>query len=401
MTERGIRVDQKYLKGLSDEYHKDLTKLEQEIWKLSGEEFNINSPKQLGEIIFDKLGLAAKGQKKTAGGARSTRESELEKMRDLHPIIDSILKYRELQKLLSTYIDTIPTLVGEDGRLHASFLQMGAVTGRMASANPNLQNIPIKTELGRRVRNAFVAEKGFVLAEFDYSQVELRVAAFLSGDTKMIDIFKHDRDIHTEVGAAVFKVSPENVTKEMRRKAKVINFGILYGMGVNALKANLGSTREEAALYHEEYFKNFSGLAAYLEKVKIDAKSKGYTETFFGRRRLFPDLSSRLPFMRAMAERMAMNAPIQGTAADIAKLAMIHVDAYIRKEKLQKDVYLLLQIHDSLVYEIREDLVEKIAPKIQEIMATVIDPQKIQGIRTETKVSAGENWGEMMGRDPS
>ncbi|MDD5356844.1 MAG: DNA polymerase [Candidatus Pacebacteria bacterium] len=395
MKERGVKIDAKYLAELSKEYHKKLSALEAKIWKHAGQEFNINSPKQLGEILFDKMGLAPKNQKKTAGGAKSTKESELEKMKDLHPIVSEILNYRELQKLLSTYIDTIPTLISDDGRLHAEFIQAGSTTGRMASANPNMQNIPIKSELGRVIRNAFVAEKGFSLVELDYSQMELRVSAFLSKDKRMIEIFKNNRDIHNEVAAAVFGVSADKVDYEMRRKAKVINFGIIYGMGVNALKATTGSTREEAQKFYEEYFKNFSGLAEYLENVKKEATAKGYTETFFGRRRLFPDLRSRLPFIKAMAERMAINAPIQGTSADIVKLAMGNVDKYIEKNNLGKDVYLLLQIHDSLMYEIRTDLVKKVLPEIQKIMENVIPPEKIFGIVCKTKASVGENWSEM------
>ncbi|MDD4989398.1 MAG: DNA polymerase [Candidatus Pacebacteria bacterium] len=395
MKERGVKIDAKYLAELSKDYHKKLSALEAKIWKYAGQEFNINSPKQLGEILFDKMGLAPKNQKKTAGGAKSTKESELEKMRELHPIIAEILSYRELQKLLSTYIDTIPTLLADDGRLHAEFLQAGSSTGRMASQNPNLQNIPIKSDLGKVIRNAFVAEKGFSLAELDYSQIELRVAAFLSKDKRMIEIFQKGRDIHNEVASAVFGVPVEKVDYEMRRRAKVINFGIIYGMGVNALKANIGSTREEAQKFYEEYFKNFSGLAEYLETIKKDATAKGYTETFFGRRRLFPDLRSRLPFVKAMAERMAVNAPFQGTSADITKLAMIGVDMYIKKNKLENDVFLLLQIHDSLMYEIRDEMLEKVLPEIQKIMENAISPEKIFGIVCKTKASVGGKWSEM------
>ncbi|MEK9184691.1 MAG: DNA polymerase, partial [Patescibacteria group bacterium] len=236
MQKWGVKIDVDYLNKLSKEYHTELESLEKKIWQVAGKEFNINSPKQLGEILFDTLGLKIKNAKKTAGGARSTKEAELLKLKGEHPIIDDILNHRELQKLLSTYIDTIPTQVDEKNRLHTTFLQTGTTTGRMSSNNPNLQNIPIKSELGKKIRNAFVAEKGYLLVSFDYSQIQLRVAAFLSKDEKLIEIFKSGRDIHTEVASQVFKVLPENVDAEMRRKAKVINFGIIYGMGVNALK---------------------------------------------------------------------------------------------------------------------------------------------------------------------
>ncbi|MSR71541.1 MAG: DNA polymerase I, partial [Candidatus Taylorbacteria bacterium] len=391
----GIKIDVEYLQKLSKEYHTELASLEKKIWNAAGKEFNINSPKQLGEILFDTLGLTIKNAKKTAGGARSTKESELLKLKDEHPIIGDILSYRELQKLLSTYIDTIPTQVDKNNRLHTTFLQTGAMTGRMSSNNPNLQNIPIKSELGKRIRNAFIAEKGYSLVSFDYSQIQLRVAAFLSKDEKLIEIFKSGRDIHTEVAAQVFKVMPENVDAEMRRRAKVINFGIIYGMGVNALRQNLGTNRAEAQTFYNEYFANFSGLARYLEGVKIDANQKGYTETYFGRRRYFEGIKSKIPFVRAAAERMAINAPIQGTEADIMKLAMIHLAEFIKKEKLENDARLLLQVHDELVCEIKSDIAEELAKKIKKIMESVINPKDIFGILCVAEYGIGKSWGEM------
>ncbi len=395
MNMRGIEVDTVYLKKLSDTYHIELEKLQTKIWKEAGEEFNINSPKQMGEVLFDHMELSAKNQKKTAGGARSTKESELEKMRDTHPIIGHILEYRELQKLLSTYIDNIPHML-EDGRLHATFLQSGTTTGRMASQNPNLQNIPIKTELGRNIRNSFVPSKGYVLAALDYSQVELRVAAILSEDEKLLQIFKNGEDVHTSVASYVFDIPKEDVTKEMRRRAKVINFGILYGMGVNALRVNLGTDRKEAQEFYNAYFERFTGLAAYLEGVKQDATRTGYTETLFGRRRYFAGLKSPLPWIRAQAERMAINAPIQGTAtADIVKVAMVRIAEFLKKEKLQKDVHLLLQVHDELVFEIKKEKVDEIVPKIQKIMESVLTKEQSKGIPIVANAEVGENWGTM------
>ncbi len=396
MDKVGIKINKEYLKKLSTEYHKELSKLEKSIWKAAGEEFNISSPKQLGVILFDKLNLTIKNQKKTAGGAKSTKESELEKLKDSHPIINEILQYRELSKLLGTYIDSIIDMVSkEDGRLHATFLQAGATTGRMASQNPGLHNIPIKTELGRKIRHAFIAEKGYSLVAFDYSQVELRIAAFLSNDKKLIDIFKHDKDIHTEVAAEVFKVDSKDVTKEMRRQAKVINFGIMYGMGVSALKTNLGTDRETAQTFYNEYFKNFSGLASYLDKVKADTERLGYTETFFGRRRYFPGIKSKLPFIKAMAERMAINAPIQGTEADIIKIAMVRVDEYLREKGLEDKVRLILQVHDELVYEIDKKLVKDVSPYIKKIMESTIDTKQTKGVICKAEMSEGNNWGDM------
>lgn len=389
MKERGVRIDTKYLKKLSQEYHKDLEKIQKEIWKEAGEEFNINSPKQLGEILFDKLGL--KTSKKTAGGARSTRESELTKLKDEHSIVQKILEYRELQKLLSTYIDNIPEML-EGDRLHATFLQAGTTTGRMASNDPNLQNIPIKSELGRAIRNAFIPSKGFVLCGIDYSQIELRVAAILSGDKNLMDIFKNGEDVHTEVALRVFGTDD----KEARRKAKVINFGILYGMGVNALKQNLGTDRKEAQEFYNAYFKNFQGLEKYLEEVKGEANRKGYTETLFGRRRYFQGLRSPLPYIRAQAERMAINAPIQGTATgDIVKLAIVEVDKYIKEEGLDKDAHILMQVHDELVFEIKKEKAGTVIPRLKDIMESVLTNKQSKGVPIVADAEAGDNWGEM------
>lgn len=395
MSERGISIDITYLKKLSYDYHKELSVLKKKIWKYGGGEFNINSPKQLGEVLFDKLKLTAKNHKKTGTGQKSTRESELEKMRDLHPIIGNILSYRELQKLLSTYIDNIPDMVDSDGRLHAQFLQTGTTTGRMSSQSPNLQNIPIRTELGKNIRGAFVAEEGFELLALDYSQIELRIAAFLSGDKKLIDIFKHGGDIHASVASEVFGVEPGEVDKEMRRHAKIINFGIIYGMGVNALRRSLGTTRAEAQQFYNEYFKKFSGLAKYLEDVKAEASRKGYTETYYGRRRYFEGLKSRLPFIRAAAERMAINAPIQGTEADIVKIAMILIDEYISKNNLGNDVYLLLQVHDELVYEVKKEKIKEMASKFVEIMEKVLDKKETKEVPITANASVGKDWGAL------
>lgn len=398
MQELGIEIDTEYLKKLSKEYHKELSKLEKKIYKHAGEEFNISSPKQLGEVLFEKMGLSVKNQKKTGTGQKSTKESELEKMKDLHPIISDILSYRELRKLLTTYIDNLPKMVGKDGRLHAEFLQTGTTTGRMASQNPNLQNIPIKTELGRRIRNAFVAKKGYKFLACDYSQIELRVAALLSGDKKLIQIFKTGGDIHTAVATEVFGVPPELVDYEMRRRAKVINFGIIYGMGVNALRQSLGkdtTTPAEAQKFYNDYFKQFSGLAHYLDQVKASAYRTGYTETYFGRKRYFEGIKSSVPFIRASAERMAINAPIQGTEADIVKIATINIENYIKKQELENDVRLLLQVHDELVFEVKEDKLKKVVPEVKRIMESVLSPKDTKGIMFTVDTLVGDNWGEM------
>ncbi len=392
MEKRGVKIDPIYLGGLSKAYHATMNGLEKEIWELAGREFNVASPKQLGEILFDVLKLETKGLKKTSGGARSTKESELEKLRDAHPIIGKVLEYRELAKLVSTYIDTIPTMLDTEQRLHTTFVQNGTTTGRMSSQNPNLQNIPIKTDLGRRIRNAFVASKGYSLVAFDYSQVELRVAAFLSGDEKLIEIFKSGQDVHASVASYVFQVPVHEVDKEMRRKAKVINFGILYGMGVNALKQNLGTDMKEARKFYDDYFQTFSRLASYLEQVKKDAAEHGYTETLFGRRRYFEGIRSKIPFIRAAAERMAINAPIQGTNADMVKISLAHIEAYLTKEGLKEKVWPILQVHDELVYEIDEALVKTVSRKIKEIMESVVSLQQTKGVPIIANASAGPSW---------
>ncbi len=400
MQNVGVKIDKKELEKLSKNYHEKLSILEKKIWELAHGEFNINSPKQLGEILFVKLGLKPKNQKKTGSGSLSTKESELEKMRDMHPIIPFVFEYREFQKLLSTYIDVIPNLLDNNERLHAKFLQAGTTTGRLASSDPNLQNIPNHSELGKNIRAAFIAEKNNTLLAFDYSQVELRIAAFLSDDKKLIDIFKNGEDVHTAVAAEVFNVDKSDVDKEMRRKAKVINFGIMYGMGVSSLKVNLGpsstgsgqATREEAQKYLDEYFNKFNGLARYLENVKVETEGRGYTETFFGRRRYFEGLRSKIPFIRAMAERMAINAPIQGTEADLIKLAMVKIDEFIAKEKLGEKVRLTLQVHDELVYEVDEKVAKEVEPKIKNIMESLLSLKDTKGIALKAEASIGKNW---------
>jgi DNA polymerase-1 len=395
MKKIGIKLDIPYVNKLSEQYHAELDLIEKQIYTHAKHEFNINSPKQLGEILFTEMGLKAKRQKKTASGALSTKESELVKMRDLHPIIDLVLEHRELQKLLSTYIDVLPTLADEGDRVHTSLIQYGAATGRMSSTNPNLQNIPVKSEKGRAIRKAFIVEKGFDMVAIDYSQMELRIAAFLSGDKKLIEVFKNGEDVHTAVASQVFKIDPKDVDKEMRRKAKVINFGILYGMGVSALKENLGGTREEAQIFYNTYFETFTGLAEYLEKVKAETARKGYTETYFGRRRYIEGMNASLGFIRSIAERAAINAPIQGTEADVIKWAMVKIADWVKEEKLEDEVRMLLQVHDELLFEIKEGKAEEYVPKIRKIMESIIDPKEVYDITLSTEASVGGHWGNL------
>ncbi|TSC68149.1 MAG: DNA polymerase I, partial [Parcubacteria group bacterium Gr01-1014_56] len=340
-------------------------------------------------------GLTVKNQKKTAGGARTTRESELIKMKDLHPIIPDILAHRELQKLLSTYIDNLPTLLDEKNRVHTTFIQIGAATGRLATKNPGLQNIPIKSELGRAIRKAFIAEKGHVLLAFDYSQIELRIAAWLSGDPGLTQIFKEGRDAHTEVASRVFHVRAEDVSYDQRRAAKVINFGILYGMGVTALQQSLGTSRAEAQEFYNQYFEAFPCLASYIDEIKASAAKEGYVKTHFGRRRYFDGIKSPIPFVRAAAERMAVNAPMQGTQADIVKLAMVRIQEYLKEQSALDGAHLLLQVHDELVFEVEEDRAKELAPRIKEIMESIVPIKESNGIPFLAEGKVGPNWGEM------
>lgn len=395
MNRVGIKVDRKKLEELSRDYHKELSKLEKQIWKYAGEEFNINSPRQLGEILFVKMGLAGAKQKKTASGGFTTKESELEKLKDKHPVIAQILDYRELQKLLSTYIDSIPSQLDANDRVHSTFIQAGSATGRMASHDPNLQNIPVRTPLGSAIRGAFIAEKGKSLLSLDYSQIELRIAAIMAVDEKLIEIFKEGIDVHTGVAMRVFGVKANEVDKAMRTKAKTINFGVLFGMGVNALKVNLQTDRKEAQEFYNNYFQTFKQLAEYLDATKAEAERRGYTETMFGRRRYFSGLRSPLPYIKAQAERMAINAPIQGTEADIVKIAMKQIDDLIKKKNWQDKTRLVLQVHDEIVYEVTDVLIVEAGKEFKTIMEQVLKDKKTHGVPIVTESHAGKNWNDM------
>lgn len=390
MELRGIAIDVPALSKLLKKTSDTLEKLEKKIFEYAGEEFNINSPAQLGGILFEKLSLKGK-VRKTGGGARSTAAPELEKLREEHPIIDLILEYRELQKLKTTYIEPFPQLIGVDKRLHTTYNQTGAATGRMSSQDPNLQNIPTRTEIGQQFRQAFVAEKGYRLLSFDYTQLELRIVAHLAQDEIMIKVFRHNEDIHTRTASEIFKVAPERVTKDMRRTAKVLNFGIIYGMGVLGFARASGVGREEARAFIDAYFKEFKGVAQYMEDTKRLAAKQGYVSTLFGRRRPLPDITSTLPQLRAQAERMAINHPVQGTEADLMKMTMIAVHEALTKRGWNNQVRMLLQVHDELVFEVRENMVAEAAVLIKEIM------EKIHTLDVPLTVDAkvGPNWSDM------
>ncbi len=388
---RGILLDVVYLKKIAKIWREKLAGIETEIYKLCGLSFNLNSPKQLSEVLFQKLLLSPKGLKKTAGGALSTRESELQKLLGLHPAIEKILSYRELQKVLSTYVEPLPELVDKNNRLHTHLNQAGTTTGRMSSSSPNLQNIPIRGELGPAVRKAFIASPGYKWIACDYSQIEMRVLSLFSEDENLAGIFRRGEDVHTGVAAAVFGVPAEKVTSEMRREAKTINFGIIYGMGVQALRQNLGVSLAEAKKFYNEYFEKFPKVRGYFDRIKKEATERGYTETLFGRRRYFPALQSKIPYVRAQAERMVMNAPLQGTAADIIKIAMHKIDDELAAQKLSEKVHLLLQVHDELIYEAEEAVAKQAAVIVKNIMENAIESRLPFG----ANASVGENWAEL------
>ena len=390
MEKSGILTDREFLKKASAEFGEKLSTLETEIWKLCGSEFNISSPKQLGEILFEKLKLEMKGLKKTVKGARSTRESELLKLKDRHPVIEKILNYRELSKLKSTYIDALPPLADVEGRVHTNYEQTGTVTGRLSSSEPNMQNIPMRSEIGRKIRRAFIAEKGFELVSFDYSQIELRIAAILSKDKKMTKAFKEGKDIHSITASEIFNVKESDVTDDMRRKAKVINFGILYGMGVGALSQGMGVSRDEAERFWEEYFSDFEGVSRFIADTIEKARISGFVETLFGRKRFIPEIYSQIEYIRKEGERMAVNAPIQGTAADIVKLAMVKTHGEI-KNKFAGEARQLLQIHDELLFEVKKPNIDDFVRSIKKILEEIYQGE----IKLIVDTKVGVNWGEM------
>ena len=389
MESRGMLIDRAHLRQLSRAHRRELSALEAEIRKIAGTEFNIASPKQLADVLFVRLGIGGKG-KRTKTGGRTTRFAELAKLRASHPIVPLVLRYRELAKLLSTYIVRLPELVGADGRVHTEFQQTGTATGRLSSTNPNLQNIPIRTREGNDIRNAFLAPDGWLLLACDYSQIELRIAAMISNDEKMPAAFRDGKDIHAITAAAIFGVPEEKVDAEMRHKAKIVNFGILYGMGAGALAENLGVSRQEAARFIEEYFQDFAGVRRYVSDMRDRVHAVGYVETLFGRRRYFSRTPSWLPGRAAEAERMAINAPIQGTNADIIKRAMIAAQEEI-VARWRDDAALLLQIHDELLFEVREQASAEFAKRMVAIMQDAY--HGAVPLRVNAKV--GKRWGAL------
>ncbi len=370
MQKRGIRIDRPYFETLRDKMLLQLKGIEERVHAVNSGPINLNSPKQLSELLFTKLELKPKGKKK-ASGAFTTNAETLESLREEHEVVAMILEHREVQKLLSTYVEALLGCADEHDRVHATFLQHGTTTGRFSSINPNLQNIPAKGEGGKEIRHGFMAAPGHVFIGSDYSQIELRVLAMLSNDSKLRATFERGDDIHTTVASSVFGVEASEVTQDMRRAAKVINFGIIYGMGISALQKNLSTTKEKATIFYNDYFAAFPSIAAYMDSVRTGAKEHGYTTTLFGRRRYFPGITSSAPFLRAFAERMAGNAPIQGTAADIIKIAIPMIERDLATAGLIDKVHLVLQVHDELVYEVDASVADEARAIIESAMKDV------------------------------
>lgn len=389
MEYEGIYLDTEYLHKMNGEIDDMISDIEQQIYGHADQEFNIGSPAQLADILFTKLNLPKQGIKKGKTGY-STAASELDKLRAAHPIIDLITQWREVTKLKNTYIETLPKMVDEHSRLHTTFALTVAQTGRLSSNDPNLQNIPVRTDLGRRIRTAFVAGKGKKFVSADYSQFELRLAAAMSKDKEMVELFNRDGDIHTMTASQISGRQPEDVTKQMRSAAKAVSFGILYGMSPHGLSIATGMTYEQAGHFIEQYKSVRKPLIAYLDNLKERARKDGYVETIFGRRRPMPDIHSSNFMVRAAAERAAMNMPIQGTEADLMKMAMIEVDKKLRAQ--HNDCNQLLQIHDSILVECPEEVAENIAKMLKETMEAVY-PELPVKLTVDTTI--GQNWGEL------
>jgi DNA polymerase-1 len=396
MEMAGVQLDLEFLEGLSDQLSGRLEELEKQIYRHVGHPFNPNSTQQLSDVLFKELKLTPpEGGRKTASGHFSTAAPVLEALREDHPVVELILEQREISKLKSTYTDALPQQVNPvTGRVHTSYSQTGSVTGRLASSEPNLQNIPIRTELGRQIRRAFVAAPDHLLLSVDYSQIELRIVAHMAGDKAMIKAFKEDQDIHATTAATVFGVAPGKVTDEMRRRAKAVNFGLIYGMTPFGLTRATDFTLPEAEEFVKVYFERFPGVRRYLDEVRLKAAEQGYVETLLGRRRYFPEFAAGVQQnIRARAEREATNSPIQGTAADIIKLAMLRLPEALVEAGLSS--HMLLQVHDELVFECPQAELAATSRVAQRVMQGAL---KLK-VPLKTDAKAGRNWAEMTAVD--
>ena len=385
MERTGVLIDRDKLAQQSKELSERIDEVKAKIEEIAGGAFNPASPKQLAQVLFEKLQLPVK--KKTASGTPSTDEEVLSELALDYPLPKLILEFRALSKLKSTYTDKLPQMAdAADGRVHTTFGQATAVTGRLASSEPNLQNIPVRTAEGRRVREAFVAKPGCKLISADYSQIELRIMAHISQDEGLLKAFREGKDIHRATAAEVFGTQPENVTPEQRRMAKVINFGLIYGMSAFGLAQNLGIERRMASHYIDEYFARYPGVARYMQQTRSAAHAQGYVQTAFGRRLWLPDILSSRPAVRAGAERAAINAPMQGTAADLIKRAMVSLDRWLKEQHLKSR--LILQVHDELILEVPEDEVELVKQNVAGIMQSAAS----LSVPLLAEVGVADNW---------
>jgi len=386
MERNGIALDTDLLRQLSHRLGEQLLKLEAEIYNSVGHQFNINSPQQLGSVLFEELQLPGTKRK----GSYSTAASVLEGLRDVHPIVGFILDYRQLAKLKSTYIDSLPGLINpKTRRVHTSFNQTRTATGRLSSSDPNLQNIPIRGELGREIRQAFIAPPGSYLLGSDYSQIDLRVLAHLSQDKSLLTAFQHDEDIHAATAAQLFGVDTSKVTPDMRRVAKTVNFGVIYGMSEYGLEQATELSREEASQFIASYFEKHPGVREYIESTKQQARENGYVKTLLERRRSIGEINSSNRQVREAAERMAINMPVQGTSADIIKVAMINLHREIEKRQLKSKM--LLQVHDELVFEVPQEELEEMQKLVPELMSGALQ----LSVPLKVDIKSGNNWGEM------
>lgn len=391
MEINGISVNKQILKHLQEEVEKEIKVLESKIYQLAQKTFNINSYQQLVGVLFQDLKLDSSILKKTSSGKISTDIFELTKIKDSHSIIPLIIEYRQLEKLKTAFLDPLLQFINfKTQRVHTVWKQSGTATGRLSSEEPNLQNIPSKGEWGKKIRQAFEAAPDFSFLSLDYSQIELRIASHLSLDSKMIAAFEEDKDIHTLTASYINNIQENEVTPEMRKLAKILNFGIIYGMGVKALSETAGISLKEAKKFKEEYFNDFSGLRDYLEHSLCQAKKLGYVETIFGRKRFLPLIGS-LGQIGRQEERMAINMPIQGLAADIIKLSMIEISDFIKSKNLEDEVKLILQIHDELILEVKSAIIKEIAPQLKEIMEQVVTLE----VPLKAEITIGKNWGEL------
>jgi len=391
MQKNGIKIDEKQLIALGEELKIKISKLEEEIHKLSGSDFNINSPQQLSKVLFQDLRISVQGLRKTPGGEFSTSLTELEKLKTSHEVISKVLKYRELFKLKSGFVDSLPKQIDpKDKRIHPKLHQLGTVTGRMSCSDPNLQNVPVRGELGKEIRKCFIPEKRSKLISADYSQMELRVVASVSKDEKMINFFKEGKDIHKMTASQIFNIPQEKVDDEMRGLAKTLNFGIIYGITPHGLAESAGIAFKEAKKFIDEYFNDFQGVSLYSKEAISKARELGYAETIFGRKRFLPEINSIDPRVRWAAERMAMNHPIQGSSADIMKMAMILCDKIVMQYK--DKARMILQIHDELLFEADPSVAIELCGKIKESMENVVKLDV--PLVVDTKI--GDNWNDMV-----